>query len=69
MPNAVAAHRERTELEAEMRARLARLGPEGLANRIDYRDLRGNPQSDAIGQIVQPSMDLIAIFRQRSPKS
>lgn len=53
MPDAAAARREWTELEAEMRAAIARLGPEGMERRIDYNDLRGNPQSDPVWQIVQ----------------
>ncbi|MGB9145214.1 MAG: DinB family protein, partial [Acidobacteriaceae bacterium] len=48
LPDVDAARREWAELEGEMREQLAGLGPEAVERRIEYQDLRGNNQSDAL---------------------
>ena len=53
IPDPAAARREWAELEGEMREQLAGLGPEAIERTINYRDLRGNEQSDPVWQIVQ----------------
>ncbi len=52
-PDVAAARKEWTELEHEMRALLERLGPEAVERAIEYHDLRGNAQSDALWQMLQ----------------
>jgi uncharacterized damage-inducible protein DinB len=53
LPDVVAARKEWAELEGAMRERLATLGPEAMQRTIEYQDLRGNHQSDALWQILQ----------------
>jgi uncharacterized damage-inducible protein DinB len=48
-----AAHKEWTGMEGEMREQLAKMGPEAVAHRIGYQDLRGNDQSDIVWQMVK----------------
>jgi uncharacterized damage-inducible protein DinB len=48
-----AARKEWAELESEMRDQFARLGPEAAELRIEYKDLRGNDQSDVLWQMLQ----------------
>jgi len=48
-----AVRKEWAELEREMRAQLARLGPEAVGRTIESQDLSGNDQSDAVWQILQ----------------
>lgn len=53
LPDIDAARKEWAELEGEMREQLARLGPEAIERTIEYQDLRGNDQSDALWQVLQ----------------
>jgi uncharacterized damage-inducible protein DinB len=53
LPDVGAARKEWSELEGEMREQLARLGPEAVERTIEYRDLRGNDQSDVLWQMLQ----------------
>jgi uncharacterized damage-inducible protein DinB len=52
-PDVDAARREWVELENDMRAQLARLGPNAVERTFEYRDLRGNDQSDVLWQMLQ----------------
>jgi uncharacterized damage-inducible protein DinB len=52
-PDVDSARHEWTELEAEMREQLARLGPGAAERTIEYQDLRGNDQSDVLWQMLQ----------------
>jgi len=53
IPDLDTARREWAELEAEMREQLAKLGPEVVERTIEYQDLRGKDQSDALWQVLQ----------------
>jgi uncharacterized damage-inducible protein DinB len=53
LPDVDAVRREWTELEGEMRAQLARLGPEAVDRTIGYQDRRGDDQLDVLWQILQ----------------
>lgn len=52
-PDLDAARKEWTELESEMRGQLALLGAEAIERTIEYQDLRGQPQSDLLWQMLQ----------------
>ena len=52
-PDVAAIRAEWAEIEREMRAQLVNLGPEGAARAIEYHDLRGNAQSDALWKMLQ----------------
>jgi len=53
MPDVAAARAEWADLERAMREVLAKLGPEGVERRIEYRDFRGAARTDVFWQMLQ----------------
>jgi uncharacterized damage-inducible protein DinB len=53
MPDPAAARAEWAGLEREIRVVLETIGPEGVERTIEYRDMRGNAQSDVFWQMLQ----------------
>lgn len=53
IPDLESLRREWAALEAAMRDLLAGWTQESIERTIDYRDLRGNPQSDPVWQVIQ----------------
>jgi uncharacterized damage-inducible protein DinB len=53
LPNVEAARKEWAKLEGDIREQLTKLGPEAVERTIEYQDLRGNAQSDALWQTLQ----------------